>query len=69
VHGEADEALPPQLTAELVEELCAAGLAVEYHTYPATGHDAVLAASADDTARWLAGRVAGDDPRSTCAAT
>ncbi len=66
VHGEADESLPPVLTDELVRELCATGIAVEYRTYPGASHDGVLATSADDTARWLAGRVAGDDPPSTC---
>jgi pimeloyl-ACP methyl ester carboxylesterase len=66
VHGEDDEALPPALTDGLVDELCAAGVAVEQHTYPGAGHDGVLAASADDTARWLADRVAGADPPSNC---
>ena len=67
VHGEADESLPPGLTGEIVAELCAAGVAVEHRTYPGASHDGVLAASADDAARWLAARVAGRDPVSTCA--
>jgi dienelactone hydrolase len=66
VHGEDDEALPPALTDGLVDELCAAGVDVEQHTYPGAGHDGVLAASAADAARWLADRVAGADPPSTC---
>lgn len=68
VQGEADESLPPGLTAELVRPLCATGVAVEYRTYPDTGHDEVMAASADDAARWLATRLAGGDPPSNCAA-
>lgn len=68
VHGEADEALPPALTAQLVDELCAAGVTVEYRTYPGAGHDAVLAASGNDAATWLAARLTGDDPPSSCAA-
>ncbi|MEZ5380757.1 MAG: lipase family protein [Microthrixaceae bacterium] len=67
VHGEADEALPLQLSTELVRELCAEGVPVEYRTYPDAGHDAVLAASAADAARWLADRLANDDdPPSNC---
>lgn len=67
VHGQDDESLPPELTTELVRELCAVGVAVEHRTVPGAGHDSVLAASADDTERWLANRLAGDDPPSTCA--
>ncbi len=67
VHGEADQSLPPELTSELVRKLCAAGVAVEYLTYPDTGHDEVMAASADDAARWLADRLVDDDLPSNCA--
>jgi pimeloyl-ACP methyl ester carboxylesterase len=66
VHGEVDESLPPALTEALVDELCAAGVAVEHRTYPGAGHDAVLAASSGDAARWLTDRIAGSDPPSTC---
>ncbi len=68
VHGEADESLPPGLTSELVRQLCAANVAVEHRTYPGAGHDEVLAASADDATRWMAARLGGDEPPSTCAA-
>jgi predicted esterase len=67
VHGDADESLPPFLSAELVEELCDAGVAVQYRTYPGAGHDGVLAAAADDAARWLTDRLAGADPPADCA--
>jgi pimeloyl-ACP methyl ester carboxylesterase len=66
VHGEADEALPPVLTEQLVDELCAAGVAVEHRTYAGAGHDGVLAAAADDVGRWLADRLAGSGSPSTC---
>jgi alpha-beta hydrolase superfamily lysophospholipase len=68
VHGEADEALPPVLTEQLVDELCAAGVTVELRTYPGAGHDGVLAAADDDAGRWLTDRVAGRSPRSDCEA-
>ncbi len=66
VHGEADAALPPVLTEQLVDELCAAGVAVEHRTYPGAGHDEVLAAAADDVGRWLADRLADSGSPSTC---
>lgn len=66
VHGEADEDLPPALTAHLVGQLCAAGVTVEHRTYPGIDHDAVMAASANDAAAWLAARLIGDDPPSSC---
>lgn len=66
VHGEDDEALPPELSVQLVDELCAAGVVVEHHTYAGAGHDAVLDASADDAGRWLADRLAGTAPPSSC---
>jgi alpha-beta hydrolase superfamily lysophospholipase len=68
VHGEVDEALPPALSAQLVDELCAAGVAVDLRTYPGAGHDGVLEASGDAAAAWLAARLAGDDPPSSCGA-
>lgn len=66
VHGEADESLPPALSEQLVDELCAAGVTVEYRTYPGATHDGVLAAAAGDVGPWLDDRRAGSDPRSTC---
>jgi acetyl esterase/lipase len=66
VHGEDDEALPPALSADLVDGLCSAGVAVQYRTYPGASHDGVLAASADDTARWLEDRLVDGDPPSDC---
>jgi len=69
VQGEADEALPLPLTTDLVGQLCAAGVPVQYRTYPDTGHDAVMAASRDDAAAWFAARLAGDSPPSTCPGT
>jgi pimeloyl-ACP methyl ester carboxylesterase len=68
VQGEADESLPLPLTVDLVYPLCAPGVPLVYHTYPATGHDAVRAASAADTAAWMADRLADEPPPSTCEA-
>jgi alpha-beta hydrolase superfamily lysophospholipase len=66
VQGEVDESVPPPLTADLVDQLCAAGVPVVFRTYPDTGHDAVMAASAADTAAWMAARLADEPPESTC---
>lgn len=43
-----------------------ARVAVEHRTYPGAGHDGVMVASAGDATRWLAERLAGDDPLSSC---
>lgn len=66
VQGEADDAVPPPLTAQLVEKLCTAGVVVDFRTYPATGHDEVMAASLEDTRAWFAARLAGDEAPSVC---
>ena len=66
MHGEDDESLPSELSVGLVRALCAAGVVVEYRAVPDAGHDAVLAASAADSARWLAGRLTGDAAPTSC---
>jgi pimeloyl-ACP methyl ester carboxylesterase len=66
VHGEEDLSLPIELTEEVVADLCAAGVAVDFRRYPGSGHDEVLAASSGDSAEWIAARVAGEQPASTC---
>jgi dienelactone hydrolase len=66
IHGELDESLPPALTDQLVDELCAVGVTVAGRTYPGATHDSVLADAGDDVATWLAARLAGDDPPSSC---
>ncbi len=69
VQGEADTSVLPPFTDELVDELCANGVDVDYRTYADAGHDAVLAAAADDVAAWLAGAFGekrGADPLNGC---
>ena len=66
VQGEADTSVLPPFTDELVEELCSNGTDVDHRTYPGAGHDAVLAAAADDVAAWLAARFAGQPPVDRC---
>lgn len=66
VHGEEDLSLPIELTQEVVGDLCAAGVAVDFRTYPGSGHDEVVAASWADSATWMAARLAGKPPVSTC---
>lgn len=67
VQGEADESVPPPLTAELVDELCSHDVAVDDRTYPGAGHDEVMAAASSDMATWLAARFADDPPTTSCA--
>lgn len=69
VQGEADDSVLPPITAQTVDELCAAGPAVVSRTYPGAGHDEVMAASADDTAEWLSARFADQPPTSECDGT
>ena len=66
VHGEEDLSLPVELTQDVVGDLCAAGVAVDFRTYPGSGHDEVVAASWADSAAWMAARLAGEPPVSTC---
>ena len=69
VQGESDLSVLPPFTDELVDELCAGGVDVEYRTYPDAGHDAVLPAAGDDVAAWLAGAFGDEretDPSAGC---
>jgi fermentation-respiration switch protein FrsA (DUF1100 family) len=68
VHGEADEALPLGLSEQLVDELCAAGVTVQFRTYPGATHDGVLAAAAAEVGSWLTDRLTGSPATSTCGA-
>lgn len=66
VQGEADPDVLPPITAQLVDELCETGAAVEYRTYPGAGHDEVMADSASDAAAWLTARFADDPAPTSC---
>lgn len=66
VQGDADESVPPPITDQLVEDLCAHRHTIEYRTYPGAGHDEVMAASSVDTAAWMADRLAGEAAPTTC---
>ncbi len=66
VQGEADDSVLPPITAKLVDDLCTHSRAVRYRTFPGAGHDEVMAASKADAAAWIAGRLAGDQPPSSC---
>ena len=60
VQGEADTSVLPAFTEDLVDELSASGVDVDYRTYADADHETVLADSAQDVAAWLAARLAGD---------
>jgi alpha-beta hydrolase superfamily lysophospholipase len=65
-HGEADMVIDHRFTTAFVEGLCAAGVAVDYRTYPGVDHFPVIAAAQDDLLAWLAGRLMDEPARSTC---
>jgi pimeloyl-ACP methyl ester carboxylesterase len=66
VQGEADESVLPPITADLADDLCAHSRGIEYRTFPAAGHDEVMAMASADMAAWMADRMAGEPPPSTC---
>jgi pimeloyl-ACP methyl ester carboxylesterase len=66
VQGEADDSVLPPITAKLVDDLCVHRRTVEYRTYAQAGHDEVMAASHSDAASWLASRLAGSEPPTSC---
>lgn len=66
VQGEADESVLPPITAQLVDDLCVHRTTIEHRTYPAAGHDEVMAASSADVAAWMAARLAGGPAPTTC---
>lgn len=64
--GSADPLVQPDVQAEFVRGLCAAGGTVQYRTYADTGHvEAGQVAAADATA-WIADRFAAKPAPSTC---
>ena len=68
VHGEADQQIPPALSAVLFDRLCGLGQVVERRTYPDQGHGEVVVAAVGELAEWMADRLAGTPARSTCPA-
>jgi pimeloyl-ACP methyl ester carboxylesterase len=69
VHGEADEVIPVATSQLVLDRYCASGsVPVERRTYPGQSHVGVLAAAQPDVDAFIAARLAGDDPVSSCPA-
>ncbi len=64
--GEGDPIIAPQTTRAFVEQLCAAGNAVQFHLYPNVDHLGAIAASRADVLAWLAARAKNEPAPSNC---
>ena len=66
IQGDADPIVAPDVTARLVDKLCAAGETVEYLVLKGTAHLDAGHVAVPDVVRWIADRFAGKPPPSTC---
>jgi alpha-beta hydrolase superfamily lysophospholipase len=66
VQGTTDFVVLASSTDTAVERLCAGGNVIDYRRYPGAGHGEVLGQAGPEILAWVAARVAGEDPASTC---
>ena len=67
VHSAADETVPAALSQLLVDRMCDVGQVVERRVYDrGQSHVEAVPDAVNDGLAWIAQRVAGDDPVSTC---
>lgn len=66
--GTADQIVVIDRTRDLVASLCAVGQVTEYHEVEGATHDDIGVRSATEVRAWLADRVAGLAPETSCAA-
>lgn len=66
VQGTTDFVVLASSTDTAVQRLCAGANVVDYRRYPGANHGEVLGQAGPDILAWVAARVAGDDPASTC---
>jgi pimeloyl-ACP methyl ester carboxylesterase len=64
--GDADPIIAHDVTARLVDRLCAAGETVDFRTLPGTAHLDAGQVAVPDVLQWVADRFAGKPPPSTC---
>ncbi len=64
--GESDPIIAPQTTRAFVEQLCAAGNAVQFNLYANADHLGTIAASRADVLVWLAARAKNEPAPSNC---
>ncbi len=66
IHGEKDEQIPLVSSQLLLTRMCDIGQVVERRTYPDQTHAGVIGPSLPDMVEWIDGRLAGDDPPTSC---
>lgn len=73
LQGDADVVVTPAQTDQVSSALCAAGVTVDYRTYPGLGHDTfpgqvtgIDDGAMSDILTWVAARFAGQPAPSTC---
>lgn len=64
--GAADRTIPKSLTDQYITKACAAGDTVAYRVYAGANHDGALVAAKPDIVTWIAARIAGTPPSTTC---
>ena len=65
-HGEADDVIPIAGSQHYVEDLCAAGNSVQFHTYPGATHFTVVPDATQDVLDFYAAVRAGTVPATSC---
>ena len=66
LQGTADAVVPQSLTDLLVPDLCRQDVPLQYKTYAGVDHRGVVEASVSDVQAWLAQRLNGQVPATTC---
>ena len=66
-HGAADDLIPPDVSARLLDRYCAHGVTAARTVYPATNHVTVVPAAFEDIMRYATARFAGSPPANDCA--
>ncbi|MEJ0017930.1 MAG: alpha/beta fold hydrolase [Acetobacteraceae bacterium] len=68
LQGDQDPVIPPHLTGDFAQRLCATGAPVRYAVFPGVDHYRIAMRGAAMVADWLAARFEGTAPASDCAA-
>jgi pimeloyl-ACP methyl ester carboxylesterase len=67
LQGEDDAIVPRGLTDQLAQRLCDDGVTLDYRTFPDTGHGEEIGRNFPAAIEWVAQRLDGAPPTSTCA--
>jgi pimeloyl-ACP methyl ester carboxylesterase len=66
IHGDKDEQIPVQTSATLRTKMCKLGMSVDRKVYRNADHGGAALVSLFDVSAWIAQRVAGTKPTSSC---